>query len=167
MDLCIEPDHRPCPYLSQGQTCPSQLALQTNPRPGALDYVYEAGAEPYLVANGLNNAYPNFFEPTPPQRKPLLFLDLPGEIRNIIYRFTLISAKAISIKLRFEVGYTNLLCANKQIFNEAREIFHHENIFQIPESLFVGAAILDQFDTLYRVPRTTLMTMRILSVQVP
>lgn len=60
-----------------------------------------------------------------------------------------------------------LLRVNKQIFAETSDIFYAENTFRFPEALFVGAPILQQLQTLYRVPRARLGMMRSVVLDVP
>lgn len=62
---------------------------------------------------------------------------------------------------------TALLQVNKQIFDEASSIFYAENVFRFPEALFVGAPILPQLQTLYRVSRAKLKMMRNIVLEVP
>ena len=62
---------------------------------------------------------------------------------------------------------TALLRVNKQIFDEASSIFYAENTFRFPEALFVGAPILQQLQTLYRVSRVKLKMMRSVVLDVP
>ena len=62
---------------------------------------------------------------------------------------------------------TALLRVNRQIFDEAAGIFYAENTFRFPEALFVGAPILQQLQTLYRVSRAKLKMMRSVVLDVP
>ena len=62
---------------------------------------------------------------------------------------------------------TALLRVNRQIFDEAAGIFYAENTFRFPEALFVGAPILQQLLTLYRVSRRKLGMMRSVVLDVP
>ncbi len=96
------------------------------------------------------------------------FLALPGEIRNRIYRYTLIAARPFSVQLQWNRPLdTALLRVNKQIFDEASSIFYAENAFRFPEALFVGAPILQQLQTLYRISRPKLKMMRNVVLDVP
>lgn len=95
-------------------------------------------------------------------------LALPGEIRNSIYRFALVTARPFAIQLQWNRPLdAALLRVNKQIFNEASSIFYHENTFRFPEALFVGAPILQQLQTLYRISRPKLKMMRNVVLDVP
>lgn len=60
-----------------------------------------------------------------------------------------------------------LLQVNKQVYDEASGIFYAENTFRFPEALFVGAPILPQLHTLYRVPIARLSMMRSVVLDVP
>ncbi|KAL9130256.1 MAG: hypothetical protein Q9217_001506 [Psora testacea] len=147
--------------------CPSRMPSPINPPIRARGHFGEVYGNSVLVVDGPTETCYDLYGPTSPQRKAHSFLDLPAEIRNMIYRYTLVCPEPISIKLKFRVGDTNLLCANKQIFKEATEMFYHENVFEIPEPLFVGAPILEQLENFYHLPRTRLMTMRVLSLKIP
>lgn len=59
----------------------------------------------------------------------LSFLDLPGEIRNLIYRYALVLEGPITTNFRPSELALNLLRANKQIHDEARSILHSQNTF--------------------------------------
>lgn len=54
------------------------------------------------------------------------FLDLPAELRNIIYKNSLIEGKPIVLR----ACEPSLLAANKQVRNEALAIYYGANIFQ-------------------------------------
>ncbi len=96
------------------------------------------------------------------------FLALPGEIRNRIYRFALVTVKPFAIQLQWNRPLdTALLRVNKQVFDEASGIFYTENTFRFPEALFVAAPILQQLQTLYRVSRPRLQMMRSFVLDVP
>ncbi|CAD6583317.1 MAG: hypothetical protein ASARMPREDX12_001231 [Alectoria sarmentosa] len=96
------------------------------------------------------------------------FLALPGEIRNRIYWYTLVTARPFTVQLQWNRPLdAALLRVNKQIFDEASSIFYHENTFRFPEALFVGAPILQQLQTLYRVSRPKLKMMRNFVLNVP
>ena len=108
---------------------------------------------------------PAFTRPVPPECP---FLALPGEIRNRIYQFALVTAKPFAVQLQWNRPLdAALLQVNRQIFDEASSIFYAENMFRFPEALFVGAPILQQLQTLYRVSRPTLMMMRSVVLDVP
>lgn len=96
------------------------------------------------------------------------FLALPGEIRNRIYRLTVVTARPFAVQLQWNRPRdAALLRVNKQIFDEASGIFYAENTFRFPEALFVGAPILQQLQTLYRVPSARLRMMRSVVLDVP
>lgn len=96
------------------------------------------------------------------------FLALPGEIRNRIYRCALVTARPFAVQLQWGRPLdTALLRVNKQIFDEASSIFYAENTFTFSEALFVGAPILQQLQTLYRVSRPKLKMMRNVVLSVP
>lgn len=96
-----------------------------------------------------------------------LLLALPGEIRNRIYRYVLLKPKPFAVRLQFSPRDTALLLVNKQVYREASTIFYYENTFRIPESLFLGAPILQQMERFYHVPRWTLKSMKHLVVEIP
>ncbi|CAF9937817.1 hypothetical protein IMSHALPRED_000558 [Imshaugia aleurites] len=96
------------------------------------------------------------------------FLALPGEIRNRIYRFALVTSRPFPVQLQWNrPPDTALLRVNRQVFDEASTIFYAENTFRFPEALFVGAPILQQMQTLYRVSRLKLKMMRSIVLEVP
>ena len=108
---------------------------------------------------------PSFIRQVPPNCP---FLALPGEIRNRIYRCTLVTAKGYAVQLRWDRPLdTALLRVNKQISNEASSIFYAENTFRFPEALFVGAPMLQQLQTLYHVSKPKLKMMRDVVLDVP
>ena len=99
---------------------------------------------------------------------PCTFLALPGEIRNRIYRFALVTARPFAVQLQWNRPLdTALLRVNKQIFDEASGIFYAENTFRFPEALFVEAPILQQLRTLYRVSSSLLCMMRSVILDIP
>ena len=66
------------------------------------------------------------------QSKHTSFLDLPAEIRNRIYNFSLINGEPIRGNAGFlapENDALQLLRTNRQIYREAREIYYAENTF--------------------------------------
>ena len=80
----------------------------------------------------------------------------------------MVTAKPFTVQLQWGRSLdTALLQVNKQIFDEASGIFYAENTFTFPEALFVGAPILQQLQTLYRVSRPKLKTMRNVMLNVP
>lgn len=95
------------------------------------------------------------------------FLTLPGEIRNHIYRDVLVRSSPFAVKLQFAPRDTAILRVNKQVFREASAIFYHESTFRIPESLFVGAPILQQMENFYHLPKWKLKSMKHLVIDVP
>ena len=96
------------------------------------------------------------------------FLALPGELRNRIYQFALVAAKPFAVRLQWNrPPDAALLRVNRQIFDEASGYFYAENTFRFPEALFVGAPILQQLRTLYRVSMGRLRMMRSVVYEVP
>ena len=93
-------------------------------------------------------------------------LGLPAEIRNKIYRYTL-TGKIFTVKLQFKPFDTSLMRVNKQIYRETSSLFYYENSFRIPQSLFVGAPILDQLEKFYHLPRQRLSIMKRLLIDIP
>ena len=96
-----------------------------------------------------------------------LFLALPGEIRNRIYRYALVTSQPFAVQLQFAPLDTALLRVNKEVYAEASSIFYHENAFRFPQALFVGAEILPQLESFYRVSPSRLRTMRNFVLDVP
>ena len=96
-------------------------------------------------------------------------LDLPGEVRNIIYHYALSFDLPFAVKIQFGgPRETALLRVNKQVHHEATSIFYFENTFRFPQSLFVGPTqILKQLQGLYHLPATKLQTMRKLELDIP
>jgi len=80
-------------------------------------------------------------------------LALPGEIRNRIYRYILIKPNPFAVKLQFSPRDTALLQVHKMVYKEASTIFYYENTFRIPESLFLGAPILQHMEKFLPCPR--------------
>ena len=100
--------------------------------------------------------------------RPCTFLALPGEIRNRIYQFALVTARPFAVQLQWSRPLdTALLRVNRQILDEASGIFYAENTFRFPEALFVEAPILQQLQTLYRVSRSSLCMMRSVVLEIP
>ena len=100
--------------------------------------------------------------------RPCTFLALPGEVRNRIYQFALVTARPFAVQLQWTRPLdTALLRVNKQIFEEASGIFYVENTFRFPEALFVEAPILQQLQTLYRVSSSSLCMMRSVILDIP
>lgn len=95
------------------------------------------------------------------------FLSLPGEIRNNIYRYALVSPKTYTVKLQFPPSDTALLRVNRQIYCEASSIFYHENCFRFPQTLFVGGPILERLDRVYHLPPWKLQKMRNFVIDIP
>lgn len=98
---------------------------------------------------------------------PFRFLDLPGELRNHIYRHALVSANTFTIKLQFPSTDTSLLRVNKQILAEASTIFYQENIFWFPQPLFVGAPIISQLESFYHLSKKNLQMMKNFVLDIP
>ncbi len=94
-------------------------------------------------------------------------LALPGEIRNRIYRYVLIKPNPFAVKFQFSPRDTALLQANRMVYMEASTIFYYENTFRIPESLFLGAPILQHMENFYHVPGWRLKSMKRLVVEIP
>ncbi len=94
-------------------------------------------------------------------------LALPGEIRNRMYRYVLIKPNPFAVKLQFSPRDTALLQANKMVHKEASTVFYYENTFRIPESLFLGAPILQHMESFYHVPGWRLKSMKHLVIEIP
>ncbi len=94
-------------------------------------------------------------------------LALPGEIRNRIYRYVLIKPNPFAVKLQFSPRDTALLQVNKMVYKEASTVFYYENTFRIPESLFLGAPILQHMENFYHVPGWRLKSMKHLIIEIP
>ena len=96
-------------------------------------------------------------------------LQLPGEVRNIIYHYALSFDLPFAVKIQFGgPRETALLRVNKQVHREATSIFYHENTFRFPQPLFVGPTqILKQLQGLYHLSATSLQTMRKLELDIP
>ena len=125
--------------------------------------------EPPTFEPSKDSTYDDYSISNSPKLRPFVFLSLPPEIRNNIYRHLLIHRKPVKLGPSFRIGDTNLLCTNKQIYSEAREIFYHENVFLVPEALFTGnLTILNALEgPLYRLPRSRLASLQRLDVNVP
>ncbi|KAL8826372.1 MAG: hypothetical protein Q9191_003842 [Dirinaria sp. TL-2023a] len=65
----------------------------------------------------------------------LSFLDLPGEVRNKIYRLALVDDEERFCFYYDGTAITTLLRTCRQIYNEAFLIFYHENKFYLDERL--------------------------------
>ena len=100
-------------------------------------------------------------------RSSLTFLDLPGEIRNQIYHYVLVSDRSYAVQLQFNPLDTAILRLNRQIFAEASGIFYHENCFRFPQALFIGRPILAQLESFYRVSQMKLLLMRNFIFEIP
>lgn len=94
-------------------------------------------------------------------------LNLPGEIRNHIYRYTLVSAKPFTVKLQFFPRDTALFRVNRQVYVEASTIFYHENVFHFPQSLFDGDPVLEKLEYFIRLPRWRLATLKNFKLDFP
>ncbi|KAL9102266.1 MAG: hypothetical protein Q9187_009145 [Circinaria calcarea] len=123
--------------------------------------------------------YISSLEPYLPKTDPVLwskiispqvfpFLELPGEIRNAIYCFTLISKTGFTLGLfRFQPSMTSLLRVNKQIYHEASSVFYYENRFRFPASLFVDAPIYKSIQDVCGLTAVTLQRMRKITLDIP
>ena len=121
--------------------------------------------ESLRLSNGSAPPAPPFIREVP---SDCPFLALPGEIRNRIYRFALVADRPFTVQLQWTRPLdTALLWVNKQVFEEASSIFYAENAFRFSEALFVGAPILQQLQTLYRISRPRLRTLRNVVLDVP
>lgn len=142
---------------------------------GSSDNVFKAGCgvvEVYPSSSTIHAIEPDEYSEdlrtTNSKEKPSLsFFDLPGEIRNQIYRCVLKSDRPYAVQLQFKPLDTAILRLNKQTFAEASSIFYHENCFRFPQALFVGASILPQLEGFYKLSRTKLLTMRHILLEVP
>ena len=111
--------------------------------------------------------------PSPPRPPARSFLNLPGELRNKIYRYALVVdrrpfALQMPEKLHPEsYADTALLRVNKQVFREASTIFYHENTFRITEDLFYGTPILQALEVVHHVSRERLRSLRSLVLDIP
>ncbi|KAG6986599.1 hypothetical protein G7Y79_00076g099320 [Physcia stellaris] len=102
-----------------------------------------------------------------PNSSMAMLLNLPGEIRNHIYRYTLVSAKPFIVKLQFFPKDTALFRVNRQVYAEASTIFYHENVFHFPQSLFDGEPVLEKLEYFIRLPRWRLATLKNFKLDFP
>lgn len=124
---------------------------------------------PYSSYYNLLAQYQRTTEEEAINSRPFPFLNLPGELRNKIYRLVLVKSKAFTVKLQFGGSRTtSLMRTNKQIYQETSSIFYEENTFCFPQSLFVGAPIIAQLGKLYHLSeqRLQMMTSMIFHVTV-
>ncbi|PPJ51924.1 hypothetical protein CBER1_09369 [Cercospora berteroae] len=92
------------------------------------------------TASHLTSTKPKRFR-RPRQRKSCDLLNLPGEIRNKIYRYALIEAKPIEV-MRKGPGEPSLLRVCNRIRREARSIYYAENEFEVHLEDFNGEALV-------------------------
>ena len=156
----------PSPSTSGEQKPPNLLQSQTSdiqrrPSPNEIENHSTNEIATFAGAPRLQ-ATPNIAH-----RQSFPFLSLPGEIRNMIYRYALVSPKTYTVKLQFPPSDTALLRVNRQIFREASSIFYHENYFRIPETLFLGGSLLERLDRVYRLPQWKLQKMRNFVIDIP
>lgn len=150
-----------CGFHYSGLPCPLEASTKqlTTPYTAAFDTVL------FQSLRLRNEAAPQFIREVPPDCP---FLALPGEIRNRIYRFVLVAERPFTVQLQWTRTLdAALLWVNKQVFEEASSIFYAENAFRFSEALFVGAPILQQLQTLYRIPRLRLKMLRNIILDVP
>ena len=95
------------------------------------------------------------------------FLDLPPEIRNIIYEYALSGSKPFTAKLHFSPPFTGLLRVNKQTYAEAAGYFYAQNVFSFPQSLFDDGSILEKLQTYIQIPMWRLATIRKFQLLIP
>ena len=76
---------------------------------------------------------PTNIPPSAPTAKtpPCRFLDLPAELRNRIYRLTLLETQKIVISDHHKAKEPGLLSACRQIRQETLTLYYHENVFNI------------------------------------
>ncbi|KAF6238610.1 hypothetical protein HO173_003116 [Letharia columbiana] len=150
-----------CGFHYSGLPCPLESSRKRHNAPYAVAFDTTLFASLTLI----DQPSRPFIRQVPPDCP---FLALPGEIRNRIYRFALVAIRPFTVQLQWNRPRdTALLRVNKQIFDEASSIFYAENVFRFPEALFVGAPILPQLQTLYRVSRAKLKMMRHIVLEVP
>ncbi|GIZ46507.1 hypothetical protein CKM354_000963300 [Cercospora kikuchii] len=77
----------------------------------------------------------------PRQRKSCHLLNLPGEIRNTIYRYALIKTKPMKVTSKGP-GEPSLLRVCNRIRREARSIYYAENEFELHLEDFDGEALV-------------------------
>lgn len=127
---------------------------------------------------------------TIPEQRPTSFLDLPGEIRNRVYRLSLIFDRPFEVKVPSGSFSMPLLLANKQIYAEASSIFYQENAFEISygvidiygvvdtkgrlpsskgEFTFIPLRtdLLTKLENIFCLPQWRLATLQHLSVEIP
>ena len=102
------------------------------------------------------------------QPKPFPFLDLPGELRNKIYRMCLVGPSQYTVNLRFPPRTaSSLLCVNKQVFLEASSIFYAENVFRFPATLFTSSSAPNMIEQVCGIRPETLQMMKRFVLHIP
>ena len=71
------------------------------------------------------------------------------------------------VKLQFFPHETALFRVNKQIYEEASEIFYCYNVFLFPQALFDGVPILEKLENFIRLPIWRLATLKNFKIDVP
>ena len=101
------------------------------------------------------------------RRGVFLFLELAGEIRNRIYRYSLVFEKSFTVKFRFGISETGLLMVCRQIHIEAVPIFYQENEFRFPQAVFDVDDTLTKLETFFRMPLITVASLKNLYLDIP
>ena len=114
----------------------------------------------------------DFSAPPLPKRlcnfhRPRNLLSLPGELRNQIYRYVLLSDRSFPVQIQFAPLHTAFLRVNKQMYFEASDIFYCENTFRFPAALFAGPPIVWQIMNFYHLPLAKLQTIRSVVLDIP
>lgn len=95
------------------------------------------------------------------------FLKLPAEMRNRIYRYSLVFEKPFTVKFRSGPFDTGLLMVCKQIYAEAEPIFYKENAFRFPQAVFAVARSERNLENLFCIPNSRLVAMKNLHLEIP
>ena len=96
------------------------------------------------------------------------FLDLPGELRNKIYRMCLVGPSQYTVNLRFPPRTaSSLLCVSKQVFLEASSIFYAENVFRFPATLFTSSSAPNMIEQVCGIRPETLQMMKRFILHIP
>ncbi|KAK3686675.1 hypothetical protein LTR37_019606 [Vermiconidia calcicola] len=90
----------------------------------------------------------------PRQRKTCRLLALPGELRNKIWRYTLVEPVKINVTTTGP-GDPAVIRTCKSVRNEARAIYYRENDFRLHVRNYNGAAFLPFFYQYARWPKVT------------